>query len=71
MNTMVAETSGRALAATGAGLTNAFWGLGNVIVPSLLGLVFAQTGSFALACLTLSAGPLLGAICMVFVTERR
>ena len=71
MNTMVAEASGRGLAATGAGITNAIWGLGNVIVPSVLGLVFAQTGSFVLACLTLSAGPLLGAVCMLFVSERR
>ena len=69
MNTMVAEASGSGLAASGAGVTNAFWGLGNVIVPSVLGLVFAQTGSFVLACLTLSLGPLLGAICMVFVRE--
>ena len=71
MNTMVAEASGSSLAASGAGVTNAIWGFGNVIVPSLLGVVFAQTGSFVLACLTLSAGPLFGAVCMVFVTERR
>lgn len=71
MNTMVAEASGRGLAASGAGVTNAFWGLGNVIVPSLLGVVFAQTGSFVLACATLSAGPLFGAACMLMVSERR
>jgi sugar phosphate permease len=70
MNTMVAEASGRNLASSGAGVTNAFWGLGNVIVPSLLGLVFARTGSFELACATLSAGPLFGAVCMMFVSER-
>ena len=70
MNTMVAEASGRGLASSGAGVTNAFWGLGNVIVPSLLGVVFATTGSFVLACATLSAGPLLGAVCMLFVSER-
>ena len=71
MNTMVAEASGRGLASSGAGVTNAFWGLGNVIVPSLLGLVFARTGSFELACATLSVGPVLGAVCMIFVSERR
>ncbi len=69
MNTMVAEVSGSALAASGAGVTNAIWGLGNVIVPSLLSVVFAETGSFVLACLTLSAGPLFGAVCMLFVRE--
>ncbi len=72
MNTMVAEASGRGLASSGAGVTNAFWGLGNVIVPSLLGVVFASTGVVRmLACATLSAGPLLGAVCMLFVSERR
>ena len=71
MNTMVAEASGPSLAASGAGMTNAIWGLGNVIVPSLLGVVFAQTGSFVLACLTLSAGPLMGALCMLPVSEQR
>ena len=71
MNTMVAEASGRSLASSGAGVTNAFWGLGSVIVPSLLGVVFATTGSFVLACATLSVGPLLGAVCMLFVSERK
>jgi sugar phosphate permease len=69
MNTMVAETSGHALAASGAGFTNAFWGLGNVIVPAVVGLVFQTTGSFQAAFVTLAAGPLLGAICMLFIAE--
>ncbi len=69
MNTMVAEASGSGLAASGAGVTNAIWGLGSVIVPSLLGVVFAETGSFVLACLTLAVGPLFGAVCMLFVRE--
>ena len=69
MNLMVAEASGPALAASGAGVTNAFWGLGSVIVPSLVGVAFQATGSFVLACLTLSAGPLFGAICMMFTRE--
>ena len=69
MNTMVAEASGPGLAASGAGVTNAFWGLGNVIVPSLVGLSFGLTGSFVLACVLLSAGPLFGALCMVFTRD--
>ena len=69
MNLMVAEASGPALASSGAGVTNAFWGLGSVIVPSLVGLVFQASGSFVFACLTLSAGPLFGAICMMFTRE--
>ena len=69
MNTMVAEASGAAMAASGAGATNAFWGLGNVIVPSLLTLSFASNGSFVLACLLLAAGPLFGAACMAFTRD--
>jgi MFS family permease len=69
MNTMVAEAAGRGLAASGAGLTNAFWGLGNVIVPTVVGLVYQATGSFASAFVTLAAGPLFGAVCMVFIRE--
>ncbi len=69
MNTMVAEASGPALAASGAGVTNAFWNLGNVIVPSLVGFVFTLTGSFAVAFLTLAAGPLFGAACMAFTGD--
>jgi nitrate/nitrite transporter NarK len=66
---MVAETSGHGLAASGAGFTNAFWGLGNVIVPTVVGLVVQTTGSFQAAFVTLAAGPLLGAICMLFIAE--
>ena len=69
MNTMVAEASGPPQAASGAGLTNAFWGLGNVAAPAVVGFVFAATGSFAMAFLTLMAGPLLGAACMVFTHD--
>jgi sugar phosphate permease len=70
MNTMVAEAAGRGMAASGAGVTNAFWGLGNVIVPTLLTVTFAATHSFVLACVLLAAGPLLGAVCMAFVPDR-
>ena len=69
MNTMVAEASGARMAASGAGFTNAFWGLGNVVVPSVVGLVFAATGSFALAFVTLAVGPLAGAACLAFTSN--
>jgi sugar phosphate permease len=71
MNTMVAEASGQGLAASGAGVTNAFWGLGNVVVPTVVGVVFQFSGSFAAAFVTLALGPLMGALCMLFVSERR
>ena len=69
MNTMVAEASGAPQAASGAGFTNAFWGLGNVIAPAVVGFVFGATGSFAMAFVTLLAGPLLGAACMLFTRD--
>jgi sugar phosphate permease len=70
MNTMVAEAAGQSLAASGAGVTNAFWGLGNVIVPTLVGLVFQATRSFELAFVVLALGPAFSAACMVLVPER-
>lgn len=69
MNTMVAEAAGPALAASAAGVTNAFWNLGNVIAPSLVGLVFQATNSFQAAFAVLAAGPALGAVCMLFTRE--
>ena len=69
MNAMVAEASGARLAASGAGLTNAFWGLGNVLVPIVVGFVFAATGAFSLAFVTLMAGPLFGAAVMLLTRD--
>ncbi len=50
-------------------MTNAFWGLGNVIVPTLVGYSFALNGSFSIAFLLLAAGPLFGAACMLFTRD--
>lgn len=63
--------SGRRSAGSAAGAVNAFWQLGSVLVPSVIGPVFASTGSFALAFATLAAGPLLGAVICLFVREPR
>ncbi len=70
MNTMVAEAAGPDLAGSAAGLTNAVWALGNVIVPSVVGIAFQVTHSFAVAFLTLAIGPALGAACTGFVRGR-
>jgi sugar phosphate permease len=67
---LVAERAGPALAGTATGVTSAFWQLGSVIVPLVVGLVFQTTGSFLAAFGVLAAGPLLGAACMLFVPER-
>jgi sugar phosphate permease len=70
MGAMVAETVGIQRAGSATGVTAAFWQLGSVIVPVVVGLAFQATNSFYFAFVTLAAGPLLGALCMVFVREQ-
>ncbi|MFC3997427.1 hypothetical protein ACFOVU_15960, partial [Nocardiopsis sediminis] len=53
-----------------AGAINAFWQLGSVTVPAVIGPVFASTGSFFAAFAALAAGPLLGAVVALFIRER-
>lgn len=57
---------------TGAasGIANAMWQLGSVFAPMAVGAVFAATGSFYSAFITLAIGPFLGAIVMLFVHEK-
>ena len=66
---LVASVSGVALAGSATGFTAAFWQLGSVIVPVVVGLVFQTTGSFYSAFITLALGPLLGIACLLFVRE--
>ncbi len=69
MGAMVAEVAGLRRAGAATGVTAALWQLGSVIVPVAVGLVYQATASFDMAFVTLAAGPLLGAICMLFVRE--
>ncbi len=69
MNLMVAEAAGVALAGSAAGVTNAFWGLGNVLAPSLVGVVFQATHSFPMAFAVLAAGPIVGVVCTAMARE--
>ncbi|MFC4564840.1 nitrate/nitrite transporter [Nocardiopsis mangrovi] len=62
--------SGTAAAGSAAGAINAFWQLGAVLVPAVIGPVFAATGSFLAAFATLAAGPLAGAGLILVVRER-
>lgn len=64
---LVAELAGRARAGTASGASNAFWQLGNVAVPAVVGLVFQHTGSFLWAFMTLAAGPAIAASCLLAV----
>jgi sugar phosphate permease len=69
MAAMVAEASGVLLAGSAAGILGGFWQLGSVIVPVVVGVVFQSTGSFLAAFATLAAGPVVAAICLLFVRE--
>ena len=66
---LVTEIAGRELAGSATGVTNAFWQLGNVTVPLVVGAVFQSSHSFFAAFATLAAGPLLAAIGLAFVRE--
>jgi sugar phosphate permease len=68
---MVAEIAGAELVGSATGMTNAFWQLGNVIVPLAVGIVFQSTNSFEAAFVALAAGPLFGTVIMLPVRERR
>ncbi|NUP00661.1 MAG: MFS transporter [Nonomuraea sp.] len=71
MVAMIPGLSGKRLAGSAAGATNAVWQLGSVIVPVVIGAIFQATGSFYAAFVALAAGPLVGAALMFFVREQR
>jgi len=71
LGAMVTESAGIRRAGSSAGVTNAFWQLGSVIVPVAVGVVFQATQSFYAAFVTLAAGPLLGACGLMFFRESR
>lgn len=68
---MIPALTGARLAGSAAGAVNAFWQLGSVIVPAVVGPVFHATGSFYAAFLTLAAGPLVGALVLLFMRDDR
>jgi sugar phosphate permease len=69
MAALIGEAAGVARAGAATGFTNAIWQLGSVIVPSVIGLLYQLSGSFYLAFVALSAGPMLAAVCMLGVRE--
>jgi sugar phosphate permease len=66
---MVAEIAGRGVTGSATGATNAFWQLGSVVVPLVVGAVFQSSHSFMAAFVTLALGPLCAAIGLIFVRE--
>lgn len=68
---MVAEAAGPALAGSATGLTNAFWQLGSVVVPLVVGAVFQSTHSFPAAFMTLAIGPAFAVAVLLAVREAK
>jgi sugar phosphate permease len=71
MSALLTEMIGKRSVGTAAGLMNAFWQTGAVIVPLAVGGVFQATGSFIAAFTVLAAGPAIGSLCMLFIRETR
>lgn len=59
LSTLVAEVGGSRAAGTATGTTNALQQMGGVVVPIVVGAVFARTHSFASAFVVMAAGPAL------------
>lgn len=69
---MIPVLAGTRVAGSAAGAVNAFWQLGSVAVPTVVGVVYAATdGSFTAAFATLALGPIVGAVLALFIRESR
>ncbi|RQS19990.1 MFS transporter [Burkholderia sp. Bp8992] len=66
----VTQTSGAKAAGLAAGLTTAVWQLGSAMAPLVVGAVYARSHSFSYPLLTLAAGPVLGALILIFIRRR-
>jgi ACS family glucarate transporter-like MFS transporter len=66
---LVPKFAGVRLAGSAAGATNAFWQIASTIVPTVVGAVFAGTGSFLAAFAALAAGPLVGMVLVLLIDE--
>ena len=70
LTALVAELAGKNSAGSASGVTNAFWQLGSLIVPVVVGVVFQATGSFLAAFAALACGPLLAFVALLAVREQ-
>lgn len=69
-NALILDYAGAENSGSAAGTLNAVWQLGSVIVPAVVGPVFAATGSVYAAFVTLAAGPLVAAFLMLPLSSR-
>lgn len=69
---LIPQLAGTRIAGSAAGAVNAFWQLGSVVVPTVVGVAYAATdGSFTAAFATLALGPIVGAVLALFIREPR
>lgn len=68
---MIPALAGDRLAGSAAGAVNAFWQLGSVAVPAVIGPVFGATHSIYAAFAVLAAGPLLGSLAVLGLRDDR
>jgi MFS transporter, ACS family, glucarate transporter len=66
---LIPKLAGVRLAGSAAGATNAFWQVASTIVPTVVGAVFAGTGSFLAAFAALAAGPLVAMVLVLLIDE--
>lgn len=71
MSAILTEMIGQRAVGTAAGLMNAFWQTGSVIVPLVVGATFQATGSFLAAFAVLALGPAIGCVCMAAIRYDR
>ncbi|NML90899.1 MFS transporter [Sphingobium sp. TB-6] len=64
LSTLIAEVGGPHTAGTATGVTNAVQQMGGVVVPIVIGAVFARTNSFSSAFIVMALGPLLALVVM-------
>ncbi|MBN8830142.1 MAG: MFS transporter [Sphingomonadales bacterium] len=69
MSAILTEMIGQRAVGTAAGLMNAFWQTGSVVVPLVVGAVFQLTGSFMAAFAVLALGPAIGSLCMAAIKK--
>lgn len=70
-NAMVQDLAAPGTAGSAAGTVNAVWQLGSVVVPTVVGLVFAATDSVYSAFVVLAIGPVVGLLVTLLINEKR
>lgn len=70
-NAMIQDLAAPGTAGSAAGAVNAVWQLGSVAVPTVVGIVFATTGSVYSAFVTLAIGPVVGLLVTLLINEKR